>query len=378
MITELEAHYFDGRTARRQRVSVRVRTGGLEITTGSGTTVFWPLEEIRHGDVDTTTDEVHLERGGETPEILVISASRLYRELRRDAPGRAAAYDPERRRIGFRKVFFCALGAVAVICVLYFWGIPGLSTVAASFVPVSWEERLGEEVAQHLAPAKERCNDPGRARVLEEIVRTLTARLPQQPYKFRLIVVNDGAVNALAAPGGYIIIFRGLLDQTQSAEELAGVLAHEMQHVLLRHSTRALLQQATTGVLLAAVTGDTGGATSFGGQAAQALALLSYSRKSEEEADNNAVTMLIDAGVNPAGLISFFEKLDAISRKKPRIPVYLSTHPDLDKRLHRLRPLTARSGQPAALLPSYDWTNIHGICAGQPLYPVNKDVRSGH
>jgi len=377
MITELKAHYFDGQTARRQPVSVRVRTGRLEITTGSGAAVFWPLDEIRHGDVDTTTDEVHLERGGDTPEILVISASRLYRELRRDAPDRASIYDPERRRIGFRKVFFCGLGAIAVICVLYFWGIPGLSTVAASFVPVSWEERLGEEVAQHLAPAKKQCNDPERARVLEEIVRALTARLPRQPYKFRLIVVNEGGVNAFAAPGGYIIIFRGLLDQTQSAEELAGVLAHEMQHVLLRHSTRALLQQATTGVLLAAVTGDTGGATSYGGQAAQTLALLSYSRKSEEEADSKAVTMLIDAGINPIGLVSFFEKVDGDSRKKSRIPVYVSTHPDLDRRLSRLRPLMAGSGRPAPLLPSYNWKNIHGICAGQPLHPKDEDFRDG-
>jgi predicted Zn-dependent protease len=92
--------------------------------------------------------------------------------------------------------------------------------------------------------------------MLEEITKTLTAPLPNTHYTFRVMVVNDPIVNALAAPGGYILVFRGLLDRTRSPEELAGVLAHESQHVLKRHTTRALLENVSSGLLVAALMGE--------------------------------------------------------------------------------------------------------------------------
>ncbi|MDA2912290.1 M48 family metallopeptidase, partial [Nitrospiraceae bacterium AH_259_D15_M11_P09] len=83
----------------------------------------------------------------------------------------------------------------------------------------------------------------------------------------------------------YIVLFKGLLDRSDSAEELAGVLAHEMQHVIQRHGTRALLQRASIGILLAAMTGDVSSAATFGVGVASTLGTLSYSRRAEEEAD---------------------------------------------------------------------------------------------
>ena len=77
--------------------------------------------------------------------------------------------------------------------------------------------------------------------VIDELVLTLTKALPSNPYAFRVSVVDSPVVNAFAAPGGYIVIYKGLLKYTKSPEELAGVLAHEIEHVIHRHVTRMLL-----------------------------------------------------------------------------------------------------------------------------------------
>jgi predicted Zn-dependent protease len=183
------------------------------------------------------------------------------------------------------------------------------------------------------------------------------------------MIVNNPSVNALAAPGGYVVIFRGLLERTQSAEELAGVLAHEFQHILLRHSTQALLRSASTGLLLAAITGDMTGLMAYGLEGARVLGELRYSRLNEEEADRAGFQMLVDAGVDTAGIIALFEKLTTERSKAITLPPYLSTHPNAEQRIERLRSFDSRA-QPVTtrLLPGVAWREVRSICeATRPL-----------
>ena len=91
-------------------------------------------------------------------------------------------------------------------------------------------------------------------------------------------------VNAFAGSGGLIVVFRGLLERADTPEELAGVLAHEIQHVLHRDTTRAIFREASTGILVAALAGDVSAAAAFGVQAARVLGDLRYSREAEQEA----------------------------------------------------------------------------------------------
>jgi predicted Zn-dependent protease len=63
------------------------------------------------------------------------------------------------------------------------------------------------------------------------------------PYRFEAIIADDPAINAVAVPGGWIVVNQGLLRRTRSPEEQAGVLAHEMQHILQRHTTNGILRQ---------------------------------------------------------------------------------------------------------------------------------------
>jgi beta-barrel assembly-enhancing protease len=76
-----------------------------------------------------------------------------------------------------------------------------------------------------------------------------------QPYDLRIYIWSEKGVKALALPGGVMLISQGLLNEAKSPEELAGVIAHEIQHVLLRHSTRGIIRNLTQSMLLALFVG---------------------------------------------------------------------------------------------------------------------------
>ena len=365
--TEWEGHYLDGRTAGRRRAAIRLLRRGLEITAEGGPTAWWPYGEIRQTQGSYVGQEIRLERGGESPELLLIRDAAFLTALQRLAPEMAGRFhDPNRRRM---RVAWTALAAVAVVGTmagLYLWGIPGAASVVAPHVPVSWEEHLGRTVSEQLAPETIRCAEATRASAIQEIITTLSQARRDSPYTFRVTVANNPTVNALAAPGGYVVVFRGLLEATRSAEELAGVLAHEFQHVLLRHATRALLRHASTSLLLTALTGDVSGAMAYGLESARILAELRYSRKDEEEADREGLRMLVAAGVDPSGMIAFFERLKATQGNGVTRPQYLSTHPTTAERIAQLRSLAQPTQAGITrLLPGRDWRDVRSICQMQ-------------
>jgi predicted Zn-dependent protease len=305
---EWRAYYLDGQTAIRHPATVRVMREGLEVETPGGWTRFWPYAELRQTQGFYEGEEVRLERGGELSEALLI---------------------------------------------------PGDGFLAS----------LGEAAAQFRA----RFHDPSRRgqRALDAIVARLAAAVPSSPYTFRLIVVNQPQVNALAAPGGYLVVYRGLLERTRSPEELAGVLAHEMQHVVQRHATQALIQHTSTGLLLAALTGDMTGPLAYGLQSARVLGQLQYSRRAEAQADAGGMKMLLAARIDPGGLIRFFDALAKADRQPAMLLKYLSTHPSPTDRIERLKALAATAaGPPVPLLPDTDWDDVKRLCESrQPAKP---------
>jgi predicted Zn-dependent protease len=234
-------------------------------------------------------------------------------------------------------------------------------------VPVSWEIALGEAAMAQLAPPARRCHDPERQRRLDEVAGVLLRTLPESRYPFRVIVVDHPLVNAFAAPGGGVVVFRGLLERTGSAEELAGVLAHEFQHVLHRHATRAILRQASTGILVAALMGDVSGVMAFGIESARMLGDLRHSREAEHEADRDGLRMLQAAAVDPEGMLAFFRALPQVEGAAPAAARYLSTHPAPGDRLQALATLAAtRPRPPVKLLPGYDWADVKKVCRRAP------------
>ena len=361
---EWRAYYLDGQTAIRHPATVRLMRDGLEVGTPGGWTRVWPYDELRQTQGFYEGEEIRLERGGELSEALLILEDGFLTSLREVAPEvRRRFHDPSHRGGRLRLTILAAVAIVGITGALYLWGIPALAALAAPRVPTAWEENLGRSAMEYLAPPELVCRDPRLRQALDSIVARLAAEVPGSPYTFRLFVVNRPQVNALAAPGGYLVVYRGLLERTRSPEELAGVLAHEMQHVLRRHATQALIQHTSTGLLFAALTGDMTGPLVYGLQSARVLAQLQYSRRAESQADVEGLKMLEAARIDPGGMIRFFEALAKTDRQPAMLLKYLSTHPSPIDRIERLKRLVATMpGGPVPLLPDTDWDIVKRLC----------------
>ena len=366
MRLDWEAAYLDGRSAARRRATVRIGRTALEITLAdTRTRMRWPYPEIRQTQGTYAGEHVRLERGGELAEALLVSDAAFLSALRETAPD-TRFHDPARRR--FRVGLTLAAGAAAtgIALALYLLGLPAAAAVAAARVPVAWEAKLGDAIMDHVAPSSARCDDAARQARIEAVAAAVLR--PAQPtgYAFRITVVNSSVVNAIAAPGGSIVVFRGLLDRTDSAEELAGVLAHEFQHVLRRHTTRAILQQASAGILMAAVVGDVSAVVAFGLEGARMLGDLSMSRQAEAEADREGMRLLHAADIDTVGMVTVFEKLAQL-HGDPGRGKYLLSHPAPQERLASMRALSAQWPRPAVrLMTDYDWTDVKTMCGAEP------------
>lgn len=365
MQTHWHGVHLDGRTARRSAVTVHPSQDGLVITPETGETRRWAYAEIRQIQGRYAGEQIRIERRDDVTEALLIDDASFLSALHRLVPDRVTHFhNPARRPTLARLTVAAGLLSVGLIGWLYVWGVPALITVTTPYVPVAWEEKIGAAAVDYLIPAEERCTAPEHAAVIRRIVARLAASVSPQPYTFRVHIADSPDVNALAAPGGHIVLFRGLLQRMRTPEELAGVLAHEMQHVLLRHGTRALLQSFSTGLLLAFITsGDPSGVAALGLEGAHILNLLRHSRHQEAEADRAGMDMLRAAQIDPKGMIAFFESIRQHEHEQPGLLHYFSTHPDTAGRLSALRDRAMRaSAQPVAVVPDYDWRRMRTVC----------------
>lgn len=355
-------HYFGGRDARKHRVQVWILPDHLRIGFAGGEIRKWPFAEIRQTQGGEPGEPARIERGGSYGEALVVADQGFLAALRRKAGGRRF----HRALPGGKRAAAVVAAGAAVIALgaaIYVWGIPYVASRAGERVPVEWERALGKSVVDILASEDSRCRNAELNAAIRSITRVLVAELAGCPYEMTVIVSNMKMVNAFAAPGGYIVLCRGLIERSASAEEVAGVLAHEMQHVIHRHSTKRLIAQASTGLLAAAIAGDVSGISAFSIESAKTMGMLRYSREDEKEADAEALGLLARAKVDPAGLIGFFER--TASKTGPGIEKYemIMTHPIPRERVEALKELAEESRGPTRkLLPNANWERVKKLC----------------
>lgn len=227
--------------------------------------------------------------------------------------------------------FFLGCGLLA-LGVLFFlnWSVDRM----VDQIPISWEESLGDLVVEGGGMGAE-LQDPRIVEPVQKIIDRIAAAEVGQPYTLKLHVVENEMVNAFAAPGGHIVVFTGLLEKTESPDELAGVLAHEFQHVFQRHGLRNMVHSVKWQILASMLLGDVGSVQQvLVGKAPQFLSL-SYGRSLEEEADMEGVKLLVKAHANPQGMVDFFEIMKA-NEAGIVIPEFMSSHPETQKRIENL------------------------------------------
>jgi beta-barrel assembly-enhancing protease len=175
-------------------------------------------------------------------------------------------------------------------------------------IPVESEETIGDTLLS--AFPVEKNPYPRIMALLTDTLRLLKqSKVEEIPYNLKVFILQTEQINALALPDGNIIVFEGLLKISDSPEELAGVLAHEAQHIFLKNSTRGIIRNLTSGMLLALVLGDANAVMKCVVGIAGQLNTLEFSRKMETEADIKGIELMLEAKINPKGMLSILKKV---------------------------------------------------------------------
>ncbi len=342
-----KALYFDGRTPTHRNVDVQTERQGVRIEFEAGSTRIWRYEDFSVRQ-DRSQGPLRLEYGEFPPEILEIADPEFGEVLGKRLPKKSL----------FLSVGFAMLAVLLVPAIIY-WGIPLASGWFAYFIPVSIEKQVGQYVIDEVFPSRIVCKTDAGEQALEKLVSRLVP--PGSEYVFQVEVVDSGLVNAIAFPGGNILIFRGLLEKSPSSDAVAGVLAHEMQHVFQRHGTENLLNQVALSGLFKLLTVEANAIaeTLFAG--VRTLSLLKYTRELETEADALALQLLYQAGVDPVEMLAMFQVLKNHSSS---LPESISTHPDMSSRMEKLKIIIDQKPDfmSKPVLSKQNWESLQNIC----------------
>ena len=360
---------FDGRSSQKHLVDVELTPQEIILKAPGDKPICWAYPQLRWA-ADTSPFHIeHCAEGDEGLETLVVDDPDFYRSVLEIAPKSFSSRENESK-------FNWKLYSVGIL-VLIFSAYVFIKTVPSFLadqmvekIPIEWEVTVGQSILKMLPVAQK--PDPEVLKVLQGTVDFLKQSLPGNPYDLKVYILPVEQVNALALPGGPIVIFEGLIDKAESPEELAGVLAHEIQHILLRHSTRGILRNLAKSMLVTLFLGDVNSVMEGIVQLAGQLETLGLSREMEAEADQKGMELILAANIDPHGMIRIFKKLmqeDFSQKKLPKgkpvseendLSSYFSTHPSSQNRLARLekqmRSHENRIWTP--LFPNLDWNEI--------------------
>jgi len=257
------------------------------------------------------------------------------------------------------------------------------------FLGFTWQQEaeIGKQVSQEVTALFGVYRDPKVERYVTDVGNRVLAtshlrrpgvdeQVRKTPVTFS--VLDSPIINAMALPGGYIYVTRGMLAHLNNEDQLATVLAHEIGHVAARHAARqAWQQQIGQGLLLGgALLGQGLGLPAqdilnLGSMAAQ-LVFTRYSREDELEADKLGVEYSSAARYDSREAIGLFQTLNRIQEKEGQgMPSFLSTHPDPGARIQRIKELTG--AQPRDRRPIADSRYLN---ATESLV-VGEDPRQG-
>ena len=210
----------------------------------------------------------------------------------------------------------------------------GVQPVEAGMISVEQEVKMGEETAQALEAKYGLSQDYYLNERVNRIGQRLAAVCGRNDISYSFKVLNANEVNALACPGGFIYVFKGLLDYMPTDTELAGVLGHEVGHVAKKHTVHSIEKQLWTSLILIAATRGQGLGLV---QAAQQALFAGYSRTDERGADKEGVNNTIKAGFNPYAMLITVQKLDDLSKQGGGANYGLfSSHPEPEERVKRV------------------------------------------
>ncbi|MEM7490949.1 MAG: M48 family metallopeptidase [Pseudomonadota bacterium] len=356
------ADFYDGVSARRCRVALRIDGDALLIERPETDPLRWPFAELHRLPDGAPGGHAVVSRGAAPGRL--VAAGDVGRHLERLVPSTR----PAAGRSLVRPAVLTALGGAVFLAALIFVVLPVLAGGLARVMDPEAEIALGkihDEQARLFfgeGTALRECRDPAGMAAMAALTDRVAEGL-ELPYDLRVAVLDDGRnsiLNAYAVAGGRITFFDTMLREATHPDEIAAVLAHEIGHVVNQDPVRVQLQRLSGMAILSLLLGDVSGGGVLSGAATSVLSA-SYSRDAEVAADRFAVEQLIRVGLPPSALARMFERLRERYGESTGIVAHFATHPQIAGRIEA----TARAGDPVIGAPSLtpkEWAALQGIC----------------
>jgi Zn-dependent protease with chaperone function len=372
-----QGRFFDGTSGQRLTVDLHVDTAAetlrlthQDLPMGAQ---YWPFSAIRTLSDQARDDQLVLSlRADASLDSALITTARLSVDDP-ELVGTLMRLCPNLRRrdlpVGTGRRVVTRLGvAVGAVVLMIFVILPAMASTLATLIPMEREVAYGQTVVRQIERflgdrkvGTLACTDDAGVAALTAMTERLTESADLS-YDLKVAVFDHEMVNAFAAPGGHVVLMRGLIDRATSPDEVAAVLGHEIGHVEARDTTRNALRAAGSAGLLALVLGDFAGGSAVV-VAAEYTLNASYTREAEAAADIFALNMLAAAGTDAAAMGDFFDSLAGMERRTPELPSYLSSHPDTLARAEAARDFAERQGATRPILNAAEWQALRGICS---------------
>lgn len=361
------AIYFDGQSNRKRSVVLRFG-GGVEIVEQGAVVAVWPYGDIRRADAPADALRIRC-----TSALMLARVETRDAAVKQEIVSRCASLNDGQGERQTGRIVGWSLAAMTSIVLLVIFVVPAIADRMAPFIPRAFENRLGGSVDRQVRGmfGGRVCNNVAGQAALTELVGKV-ARAGGIDFTLDAEVLSSTTPNAFALPGNKVYVLNGLLEKAQSADEIAGILAHEFGHVKHRDHMRRLIQTGGTSFLFGLLFGDVSGAGAviFAGRS---LLDASYSREAEHNADAFAIDVMHKLGRSPKPMGDLLFRVTGAQANRGY--TILASHPLTEARLAEMRQADhGNSG--AELLSVAQWRALKEICHAA-LPPIRPDASGG-
>jgi Zn-dependent protease with chaperone function len=363
-----DAVYFDGMSAARHDVTLELNDNAVVIFDRSGELIDqWPYMRLKHLSAPAHVFRIGLRKSDNLARLEIADQDMAHAiDIACPDIDRTGASARNARRQAIALSFLAAISLLAVAV----YGVPAIADRLAPVVPQGIERRLGNAADTQVRAMLDKgprdrpfecgaapVEQAGRAAFEKLMSRLRSAAGLRIPL--HAAVIRREEANAIALPGGHVYVFKGLIDQAETVDEVAGVIAHELGHVANRDGARSILQATGLSLIFGMLIGDFvgGGAVVL---ASESLLKSAYSREAESRADAYAVRTMQAAGGDARALGRF---LGRIAGKARSGSIFLD-HPATPDRVARIDAIAPPQSGGATLLDAAEWRALKRICAG--------------
>jgi len=212
------------------------------------------------------------------------------------------------------------------------------------------EIQFGREVGARILGQYALYDNEGLTKYLNLVAGALARNSGRPELTYRVAILKSDTINAYAAPGGYIFVTRGAIEQMENEAELASVLAHEMAHISGKHIVKELEIKGTDSSASSGITRMVGGAgdpakAAFASMVDKAVGILferGYKKEDEKEADMSGVVFTALSGYDPSAMVSYFKRIK--TARGDNMEVLNKTHPSFDERISLIKETIGAEG----------------------------------